>query len=186
MHRFLEALDAELDRAVRRDDRSNPLHEELCDRSDRPHPKKDCYGCAKLPRDAPSTETNEDTFKLIVEESREEMTPAPATTRPNRSAAPVRSGNRRFPLIVVRDVKSEVRTRTIPRAAKKNEAAVEVFKLNTELYPKSGNTFDSLGETYLALGDRDAARKCYERALEVQPDYSNAKGAKELLETKLR
>ena len=71
-------------------------------------------------------------------------------------------------------------------AAKKNEASVEVFKLNTELYPKSGNTFDSLGETYLALGDRVAARKCYERALEVQPDYSNAKGAKELLETKLR
>ena len=71
-------------------------------------------------------------------------------------------------------------------AAKKNEAAVEVFKLNTELYPKSGNTFDSLGETYLALGDRDAARKSYARALEVQPDYSNAKGAKELLETKLR
>ena len=56
-----------------------------------------------------------------VEESREEMTPAPATTRPNRSAAPARSGNRRFPLIVVRDVKSDVRTRTIPRTTQKNE-----------------------------------------------------------------
>jgi tetratricopeptide (TPR) repeat protein len=71
-------------------------------------------------------------------------------------------------------------------AAKKNDAAVDVFRLNTKLYPKSGNTFDSLGETYLALGDKDAARKCYERALHVQPDYSNAKAAKELLETKLR
>lgn len=55
-----------------------------------------------------------------VEESREELTPAPAPARPNRSAAPARSGNRRFPLIVVRDVKSDVRTRTIPRATKKN------------------------------------------------------------------
>ena len=71
-------------------------------------------------------------------------------------------------------------------AVKKSEAAVEVFRLNTELYPKSGNTFDSLGETYLSLGDRDAARKAYARALEVQPDYPNAKAAKELLEGKLK
>jgi len=70
--------------------------------------------------------------------------------------------------------------------AKKNDYAVAVFRLNTELYPKSGNTFDSLGETYLALGDKDAARKAYARALEVQPDYPNAKAAKELLETKLK
>ena len=70
--------------------------------------------------------------------------------------------------------------------AKKNDHAIEVFRLNTELYPKSGNTFDSLGETYLALGDRAAARQAYARALEVQPDYPNAKGARELLEGKLR
>jgi len=70
--------------------------------------------------------------------------------------------------------------------AKKNDHAIEVFRLNTELYPKSGNTFDSLGETYLALGDREAARRAYARALEVQPDYPNAKGARELLEGKLR
>jgi imidazolonepropionase-like amidohydrolase/predicted negative regulator of RcsB-dependent stress response len=71
-------------------------------------------------------------------------------------------------------------------AVKKNDAAVEVFRLNTELYPKSGNTFDSLGETLLALGDKDAARQAYARALEVQPDYPNAKAAKELLETTLK
>lgn len=71
-------------------------------------------------------------------------------------------------------------------AAKKPDHAVEIFRLNTELYPKSGNTFDSLGETYLSLGNRDAARKAYARALEVQPDYSNAKAARELLETKLK
>jgi imidazolonepropionase-like amidohydrolase len=71
-------------------------------------------------------------------------------------------------------------------AAKKSELAVAVFRLNTELYPKSGNTFDSLGETLLGLGDKDAARKAYARALEVQPDYPNAKAAKELLEGKLR
>jgi tetratricopeptide (TPR) repeat protein len=70
--------------------------------------------------------------------------------------------------------------------AKKRDAAVAVFRLNTELYPKSGNTFDSLGETLLALGEKDAARKAYARALEVQPEYPNAKAARELLETKLR
>jgi len=70
--------------------------------------------------------------------------------------------------------------------AKKKEAAVAVLRLNTELYPKSGNTYDSLGETLLAMGDRGGARQAYERALEVQPDYPNAKAAKELLEGKLK
>ncbi len=68
---------------------------------------------------------------------------------------------------------------------KQNEAAVAVFRLNTELYPSSGNTYDSLAETYLAAGNKDLARQYYVRALEVQPDYPNAKGAREILETKL-
>ncbi len=68
---------------------------------------------------------------------------------------------------------------------KQTGAAVEVFTLNTELYPSSGNAFDSLAETYLGAGNEELARRYYARALEVQPDYPNAKAARELLETKL-
>ena len=68
---------------------------------------------------------------------------------------------------------------------KETEAAIAVFELNTELYPSSGNTYDSLAETYLGAGNEELARKYYARALEVQPDYPNAKAAREILETKL-
>jgi hypothetical protein len=68
---------------------------------------------------------------------------------------------------------------------KQTEAAIAVFRVNTELYPSSGNTYDSLAETYLASGNKHLARQYYARALEVQPDYPNAKAAREILETKL-
>ncbi len=64
-------------------------------------------------------------------------------------------------------------------------AAIAVFELNTELYPSSGNAYDSLAETCLGAGNEELARKYYARALEVQPDYPNAKAAREILETKL-
>lgn len=67
---------------------------------------------------------------------------------------------------------------------KRTDAAIEVFELNTELYPSSGNAWDSLAETCLGAGQEELARKYYARALEVQPDYPNAKAARELLETK--
>ena len=67
-------------------------------------------------------------------------------------------------------------------AAKLNDASIAVFRLNTELYPASGNTFDSLAETYLKLGDEKQARAMYARALEVQPDYPNAKAARAIVE----
>ncbi len=71
-------------------------------------------------------------------------------------------------------------------AAKKPDAAVEIFRLNVELFPKSGNTYDSLAETYLGLGKKDLAKEYYSRALQVQPDYPNAKAAKEILQNKLQ
>jgi hypothetical protein len=71
-------------------------------------------------------------------------------------------------------------------AEKKSDAAVEAFKLNTELYPRSGNTWDSLAEMCLGMGKKDLARQYYQKALEVQPDYSNAKGAQEILKSQLQ
>jgi tetratricopeptide (TPR) repeat protein len=66
-------------------------------------------------------------------------------------------------------------------AKKDRAAAIEVFRLNTTFYPKSANTYDSLAETYLGAGDTKQARELYAKALEVDPDYPNAKGAREAL-----
>ncbi|RYZ35556.1 MAG: serine hydrolase, partial [Myxococcaceae bacterium] len=55
--------------------------------------------------------------------------------------------------------------------------AVEIFKLNVELFPKSGNVHDSLGEAYLAVGDKEQARVNYRKAVELDPKNSNAAAA---------
>ena len=67
--------------------------------------------------------------------------------------------------------------------SKRADAAIEVFLLNTRLYPASGNACDSLAETYLASGKKDLALQYYAKALEVQPGYPNAPAAKKILET---
>ncbi|HEY0101099.1 MAG TPA: amidohydrolase family protein [Pyrinomonadaceae bacterium] len=64
---------------------------------------------------------------------------------------------------------------------KKMKEAIDVFKLNVAAYPKSGNTYDSLAETYMNTGDKQRAIEFYQMALEVEPNYANAKAATELL-----
>ena len=49
--------------------------------------------------------------------------------------------------------------------------AVQVFQLNTRVYPRSANTFDSLGEALLAAGRRDDAIAAYRHAIEVEPGF---------------
>jgi hypothetical protein len=44
------------------------------------------------------------------------------------------------------------------------DAAIEVFRRNVELYPKSANVYDSLGEALEKAGRIDAARESYARA----------------------
>jgi Tfp pilus assembly protein PilF len=53
--------------------------------------------------------------------------------------------------------------------------AVVAFRLNVETYPVSFNAYDSLGEAYLASGDRAQARANYEKSLELNPENANAK-----------
>ena len=65
---------------------------------------------------------------------------------------------------------------------KQADAAIAVFRLNTELYPQSGNTWDSLAETCLSTGQKELGRQLYAKALEVEPDYPNAKAAREIVE----
>ena len=52
--------------------------------------------------------------------------------------------------------------------------AIEIFKLNTEAYPKSANVYDSLGDAYQAAGRKDDAIKSYEKALAIDPNYPSS------------
>lgn len=61
---------------------------------------------------------------------------------------------------------------------KKLIAAVEVMKLNAIEYPESANVHDSLGEAYLANGQKNLALASYEKSLELDPSNANAKQLK--------
>ena len=54
------------------------------------------------------------------------------------------------------------------------DSAIEIFKFNTREYPNSANTYDSLGEAYLADGDTEKARENYEKSLQLDPDNEHA------------
>jgi CubicO group peptidase (beta-lactamase class C family) len=64
---------------------------------------------------------------------------------------------------------------------KKTAEAITIFKLNIEDYPNSANTYDSLAETYLGIGEKELAKEFYKKALEVNPKYPNASAAAEIL-----
>lgn len=55
-----------------------------------------------------------------------------------------------------------------------NEEALKIFKLNTELYPKQYNTFDSYGECLIKTGNVKEGIKAYEKSLELNPNNKNA------------
>ncbi|KAG0753159.1 hypothetical protein G6F57_020228 [Rhizopus arrhizus] len=42
--------------------------------------------------------------------------------------------------------------------------ALKVFTLNTELYPDSANTWDSLAECHAALGEKETSDRLYAKA----------------------
>jgi tetratricopeptide (TPR) repeat protein len=65
-------------------------------------------------------------------------------------------------------------------AAKKIPEAIEVFKFNVELFPKSYNVYDSLGEAYMQSGDKENAALNYKKSLELNPENNNAR---EMLKT---
>ncbi len=55
------------------------------------------------------------------------------------------------------------------------ERALEVFELNTRVFPDAFNTWDSLGEAHMALGNDEEAIRAFERSLELNPDNTNAR-----------
>ena len=55
------------------------------------------------------------------------------------------------------------------------QAAIEIFKINTEKFPKSGNVWDSLGEAYLKDGNEKEAIKHYTKSIKLDPKNETAK-----------
>jgi CubicO group peptidase (beta-lactamase class C family) len=61
---------------------------------------------------------------------------------------------------------------------KKLPEAVAYFKLNAEFYPQSWNVYDSLGDAYMANGDKELAIGNFKKSLEMNP--KNTHGAEML------
>ena len=60
---------------------------------------------------------------------------------------------------------------------KKNDfdAALEIFKINAQLYPRSSNVFNSLGEAYLLKKDTLHARLNLKKSLAINPENRSSK-----------
>ncbi len=57
---------------------------------------------------------------------------------------------------------------------RKIQEAIEIFTFNTMMFPKSANSFDSLGEAYMNAGNTDLAIRNYGKSLELNPQNTNA------------
>jgi len=56
------------------------------------------------------------------------------------------------------------------------ERALELFEFNTRVFPKAWNTWDSLSEAHLGLGNTEEAIRAYRRALELNPSGVRRRG----------
>ena len=66
------------------------------------------------------------------------------------------------------------------------DAAIAVFETNVRLYPASANTYDSLGEAYVAAGRLEDALASYRRSVELDPNNSGGRTAIDRIEERLR
>lgn len=63
-------------------------------------------------------------------------------------------------------------------AGGKVDEAIQVFELNTKLFPESFNVWDSLGEAYAKAGKKELAIQNYEKSVQINP--KNESGIKAL------
>jgi tetratricopeptide (TPR) repeat protein len=54
------------------------------------------------------------------------------------------------------------------------KGAIEVFKKNVAVFPKSANPYDSLGEAYAMIKNPELALENYSKSLELNPNNTNA------------
>jgi CubicO group peptidase (beta-lactamase class C family) len=59
------------------------------------------------------------------------------------------------------------------------KGAIAIFQVNTQLYPDSANTYDSLAEAHMKAGDRKQAIALYRKALETLPRDRSPEDVKE-------
>ena len=57
---------------------------------------------------------------------------------------------------------------------KRVKDAIEIFKLNVEMFPQGFNTYDSLGEAYMENGDKTLAIQNYKKSVELNPKNTAA------------
>ncbi|MBV7530372.1 serine hydrolase [Chitinophaga sp. sic0106] len=67
-------------------------------------------------------------------------------------------------------------------ATRQQPEAMAIFKLVVDLYPQSWNAYDSYGEALLKNGDKAAAKKMYQRSVELNPDNRHGKKVLQQLE----
>ena len=58
---------------------------------------------------------------------------------------------------------------------KKFEDAIKVLTVNTQLFPNSWNTWDSLAEAYMQHGEEHIATGYFKKSIELNPNNSYAK-----------
>ena len=66
---------------------------------------------------------------------------------------------------------------------KKFKDAIAILQLNVEVFPKSANVYDSLGEAYMDDGNKELARENYEKSLQMDTGNTNAKEKLKQLKT---
>jgi len=67
---------------------------------------------------------------------------------------------------------------------KRYKEAIAMFEMNTQDFPKSANTYDSLAEAFFNSGDLPHALENYRKALDVDPKYGNAAEAEKFIREK--
>ena len=65
---------------------------------------------------------------------------------------------------------------------KQLEPALFILKLNTELFPQSANCWDSYAEALWNNGQMQEAKKCYSKAIQLDPDGEIGENAIEMLQ----
>lgn len=64
------------------------------------------------------------------------------------------------------------------------QAAIAIFKLNVEAFPESWNVYDSLGEAYLADGNKALVIENYRRSVALNPENRSGTETVKRLEAK--
>ena len=58
--------------------------------------------------------------------------------------------------------------------AKEFKEAIQILELNTEMFPRWWWAYDSLGEAYMALGEKELAIKNFKKSLQPDPADQDA------------